>query len=259
VLAGASHWRCTEPRLSSSLTAGNMTISTSISRLAAYYTRHGYAATIHRASLAVKRAVFSNRMVIFYCDLTKQTAVPVHISSFLKVERLRSYAELSPPDLHQIINIWNKKLAHRNIRERFDQGASLWLMRSGEQLAGYGWTLKGSTIEPHYFPLAEDDVHLFDFHVFPQYRGQGMNPLLVNHILRSLAGECGGRALIEAAEWNGPQLSSLRKTPFRRMGWARKSTIFHRTIVSWDQNETVQKVGEVIERRGGASNHGKVG
>jgi ribosomal protein S18 acetylase RimI-like enzyme len=215
-----------------------MAISTSISRLAAYYTRHGFGATIGRASMAVKRAIFSNRMVIFYCDLTKQTVAPVLVSSSLKIERLRSYAELSPLDLHLIINIWNPKLAHQNIRERFEQGSSLWLMRTGEQLAGYGWTLRGGTIEPHYFPLAEDDVHLFDFHVFLQFRGQGMNPQLVNHILRSLTGECGrGRAFIEAAEWNESQLSSLRKTPFRRIALARKITIFHRTIVSWDQKD----------------------
>ena len=60
-----------------------------------------------------------------------------------------------------------------------------------------------------------------------------MNPLLVIHILRSLAREGGRRAFIEAAEWNEAQLSSLRKTPFQLMGWARKSTIFHRTIVCW--------------------------
>jgi ribosomal protein S18 acetylase RimI-like enzyme len=97
--------------------------------------------------------------------------------------------------------------------------------------------LHGGTVEPHYFPLGWDDVHLFDFHVFPQYRGQGMNPFLVTHILRSLAAEGADRAFIEAAEWNEAQLSSLAKTPFRRLGCARKSTIFGCTIVWWAENE----------------------
>jgi ribosomal protein S18 acetylase RimI-like enzyme len=122
-------------------------------------------------------------------------------------------------------------------------------MKSGGKLPGYGWTLQGGTIEPHYFPLAQDDVHLFDFHVFPQYRGQGINPFLVTHILHSMTGECGGRAFIEAAEWNEAQLSSLRKTPFRCMGWAKKSTIFHRTIVCWAQTEVVQQVQTDTQRR----------
>jgi GNAT superfamily N-acetyltransferase len=132
-------------------------------------------------------------------------------------------------------SFWNPKLAQKNMKERFRKGASLWLIKSHDRLAGYGWTLKGGTIEPHYFPVGQDDVHLFDFYVFPQYRGQGMNPLLVGEILRSLAREGAGRAFIEAAEWNQPQLSSLSKTPFRCLGWATKLTIFGRTVVRWSK------------------------
>jgi ribosomal protein S18 acetylase RimI-like enzyme len=120
--------------------------------------------------------------------------------------------------------------------ERFGLGASLWLIKSHDKLAGYGWTLEGRTVEPHFFSLGHRDVHLFDFHVFPQYRGQGMNPTLVTSILRALTAEGAGRAFIEAAEWNQAQLSSLTKTPFRRLGMARKSTLFSRTLVLWDKN-----------------------
>ena len=84
-------------------------------------------------------------------------------------------------------------------------------------------------------------MHLFDFHVFPQYRGQGVNPLLVSYILRSLAAEGQGRAFIEAAEWNQAQLASLRRTPFRRLGSARKFTLFWYTMVCWDENKTVEE------------------
>jgi ribosomal protein S18 acetylase RimI-like enzyme len=229
-----------------------MAISTSISRLTAYYKRHGFGATIRRASLAVKRALFSSRMVVFYCDLAKQTTAPVNIPSSLKVERLRNYAELNPQDLKEMTSFWNPKEAHRNIRERFEHGASLWLIKSGDKLAGYGWTLQGRTIEPYYFPLGQDDVHLFDFHVFPQYRGQGINPFLVTHILGNLATIGGGRAFIEAAEWNEAQLSSLRKTPFRRMGRARSFSVFGHTIVSWVENEPVEQTQKDTQRRDAA-------
>jgi ribosomal protein S18 acetylase RimI-like enzyme len=230
-----------------------MGIASSISRLGAYYRRNGVWGTIRRSGLSIKRALFSNRMVLFYCDLAKQTAAPATLPSSLRVERLRTYAELSRQDLQEMTSFWNPKEALRNIRERFDDGASLWLIKSGGNLAGYGWTLRGGTIEPHFYPLAQDDMHLFDFHVFPQYRGQGMNPFLVTHILGAIAGECGGRAFIEAAEWNEAQLSSLRKTPFRHMGWARKSPIFHRTVVSWAQNDAVQQVQKDTQRSARAS------
>jgi ribosomal protein S18 acetylase RimI-like enzyme len=214
-----------------------MSVSTLIVRLREYRRRHGFSGTIRRIGLAMKRELFANRMVVFYCDLAPQTLPTSTISGPLKVNRLNSEAELSQQDLEPMTSIWNPRLALRNIRERFAKGASLWLIKSGNQLAGYGWTLRGRTIEPYYFPLRPEDAHLFDFHVFSQYRGQGVNPLLVEYILRSLGIERGGRAFIEAAEWNEAQLSSLRKTPFRRLGVARSLSVFGHKFTSWTQDE----------------------
>jgi Acetyltransferase (GNAT) family len=217
-----------------------MGIADSISRVTHYYSRHGLAATIRRAGLGAKRALLSNRMVVFYCDLATPTAGPVNVPNSMKFDRLRSEAELLQHDLQDITSFWNPKQASRNIKERFAKGASLWLIRSGDKLAGYGWTLQGLTIEPYYLPLTPRDVHLFDFHVFPQYRGRGMNPLLVTYVLCNLATNCGGRAFIDAAEWNHAQLTSLQKTPFCRLGLARSFTILGHTFVSWLAKEAAE-------------------
>ena len=186
--------------------------------------------------------------MLFYCDLATLTAPRADLPSFLKVERKKSSTDLSPEDLEAMTSFWNPRVAQGNIRERFGKGASLWLIKSHDRLAGYGWTLQGRTIVPHYFPLGPDDVHLFDFYVFPQYRVQGMNPFLVTRILRSLAREGAGRALIEAAEWNRAQLSSLSRTPFRPLGRARKLTIFGRTIVFWAEKGVEQRSTKVPVR-----------
>jgi ribosomal protein S18 acetylase RimI-like enzyme len=228
-----------------------MGIASSVSRLMDYRRRHGFVATMRRVGLALRRAVFSSRMVVFYCDLGTQAAAPLNIPNSLKLDRLTSYSGLSQLDLQDMISFWNPKLAHRNIRERFEKGASLWLVRSGDKLAGYGWTLQGRTIESYYFPLAPEDVHLFDFHVFPQYRGQKINPLLVTHILHTLATMGGGRAFIEAAEWNEPQLASLQKTALRRLGLARSFTILGHTFTCWVENEIGQQLRKGVEGRDG--------
>jgi len=209
-----------------------MSFSTSISRFADYLRRNGFRATVRRIDLAAKRLLFLNRMVLFYCELSALNSPAVDLPGSLTVERKRSEAEISSQDLKNITSFWNTKLAQRNLTERFGLGASLWLIKSKATLAGYGWTLQGRTVEPHYFQLGPDDVHLFDFHVFPRFRGRGLNPALVNHILRSLDR---GRAFIEAAEWNRAQLSSLERTPFRRLGLARKITILGRTSVWWTE------------------------
>lgn len=211
-----------------------MGASSSIMRLTEYYRRHGFRAAIRRAALALKRALFASRMVVFYCDLDKSlptTAIPKPF----KIERVTSEAALSQQDLDAITSIWNPKLARQRTNERFAKGASLWLIKAEDQLAGYGWTLRGYTIEPYFFPVGPDDVHLFDFHVFAQFRGQGINPLLVISVLRNLATDSGGRAFIEAAEWNEAQLSSLRKTPFRQMGLAMSVAIGGFRLVHWDE------------------------
>ena len=213
-----------------------MAISSSISRLTAYFRRHGFVATIRRAVIAGRRALFLNRMVLLYCDLAAQSSPMTDLPNSLTVERHRTQMDVSLSDLGQISTFWNQRLSERNIQRRFELGASLWLIKSEGHLAGYGWTLRGQTVEPHYFRLGPDDVHLFDFQVFPQYRGRGLNPLLVGYILRSLAVESQGRAFIEAAEWNQRQLASLRNTPFLRLGLASKLTLSRRTIVCWSED-----------------------
>jgi hypothetical protein len=214
-----------------------MGVSTLISRFTAYYARNGFLGTVRRTGLAIRRALFSNGMVLLYCDLTKLTSPPEDLPSSLKVERKTSYTELSQQDLQEIINIWNPKQAHRNIKERFDRKASLWLIRSEDRLAGYIWTLQGDTMVPHYFPLGEDDVHFFDLYVFPKCRGRAMNWVLIAHVLHELAAAGASRAFSEVAEWNQASLSSFTMTPFRLHGWARKVTIVHHPIVCWDENK----------------------
>ena len=156
------------------------------------------------------------------------------------MERHKNQTDLSPQDLQEITSFWNPELARRKIKERFELGASLWLIKFEDNLAGYGWTLQGRTVEPHYFPLGADDVQFLDFHVFPKYRGRALDWFLMTHILHRLAAEGRARAFGEAAEWNQASLASFAMTPFRRLGWARKYTVLRRTIVCWGQDQPVE-------------------
>ena len=222
-----------------------MAISESISRLRAYHTRNGLVATFRRAGLAAKRALFSGHSVLFYCDLSSLKGPAPDLPTSLQIERKYSASELASEDLQAMTSFWNPELAARNLKERFDLGASLWFVKSHDRLAGYGWTLKGGTVEPHYFPLGADDVQFFDFHVFPKYRGRAIDWFLMSHILHALAVEGLGRAFGEAAEWNAPSLASFAMTPFRIFGRASKFTIFGRPVVRWAKPKpTFEAAGE---------------
>jgi hypothetical protein len=202
--------------------------------------------------------MFSNRTVLFYFDLMSGISWPGDLPSSIVIERKLNEAEISQSDLQEFINFWNPQIARQELEDRFNKNASLWMIKVDGNLAGYGWTLRGRTIEPHFLFLGQDDVHLFDYYIAPPYRGRGLNPMLVNQILRKLSTERPGRTFIEVAEWNHAQLSSLRKTPFRRLGSARKLTIRGRTVVCRDADRAPgQKVGNATDKPSAAANSGK--
>jgi ribosomal protein S18 acetylase RimI-like enzyme len=211
-----------------------MAIFTSVSRLAVYYRRHGLTATVRRTFLALKRALFSGHALVFYCDLSR-LAPASELPKLLKVLRKRSLNEIDPEDFQQIMSVWNPELARQRMEERFARGASLWMIKVENRLAGYGWTLQGSAIAPYYFPLAAGDVQFFDFHVFPKYRGRAIDWFLMTYVLRELSANGAARAFAEAGEWNQASLASISTTSFQRLGRVRRVTIFGRNIVSWDE------------------------
>ena len=208
-----------------------MSFSNSILRFTTYCRRHGLRAIVSRMGEAVNRVMFVNRTVLFYFDLVDETSDQAEPPPSIVIERKRNESEISATDLEEFMNFWNPQIARREMQARFKTDALLWMIKVDGKLAGYGWTLRGRTMEPHFYLLGLDDVHLFDYYVAPAYRGRGLNPLLVNQVLRQLATERLGRAFIEVAEWNRAQLSSLRKTPFHRLGCARKLTVGRQTAV----------------------------
>jgi ribosomal protein S18 acetylase RimI-like enzyme len=216
-------------------------LSHSISRVRDYYSRHGFRATVSRFVLAGKRALFSSRMIVFYCDLPVLAARPVNIPSSMRIERVTGEAELRPEDFEEITSFWNPTQARRNVKERFANGACLWLIKSEDKVAGYGWTAQGRTIAEYYFPMGPKDVQLFDFYVFPKFRGRALHWLLTAYILQALASEGAARAFADTGEWNQPQISSFRMTPFRRLGLVRSFTLFGRTFVLWADNGPVEQ------------------
>jgi len=218
-----------------------MSISSSILRFTVYFRRNGLRATARRLSLAARRALFSSRMILFYCDLSTLSSPTADLPGSLKVEQHTKQTDVSPQDMQEITSFWNPEQARRNLKERFELGASLWLIKFEGNLAGYGWTLQGRTVEPHYFPLTADDVQFLDFHVFPKYRGRALDWFLMTHILHRLTAEGRARAYGEAAEWNQASLSSFAMTPFRRLGCARKFTILRHTLVYWGAHEPIRQ------------------
>jgi GNAT superfamily N-acetyltransferase len=210
-----------------------MLFNQSISRLVQYARRHGIKQALLRTYAAFVRMASCGQTVLFYCDLQQNESARVNVLRGISFECKHGARDLDGKDYSKIVNFWNPEVTKRHIEERFQKGATLWLVRLGGNLAGFGWTLVGSTMETHYYPLTKNDVHLFDFLVFPEYRGRSLNPTLVTYILDALTAEGLTRAFIEAAIWNHPQLQSLGKTRFHFLGVARKTSRFGRDTIRW--------------------------
>jgi GNAT superfamily N-acetyltransferase len=211
-----------------------------IERFLHYLKHHGFGATMRRIGLSLQRVGTGNRFVLYSCDLGSFRPETTDDLNGGKVERKDVPGELSPQEMAEIGSNWKTTRDKRRLRERFEQGASLWLFKVEGKIAGYGWTMIGHTVERHYFPLGANDAHLFDFFVFPEFRGRRINPLLVNCILKQLALENKPRAFIEAAVWNRPQLSSLGRTPFKPIGKAWKCCVFGRVLVVWSRTDMIR-------------------
>lgn len=212
-----------------------------IDRVIRFYVQHGLWATLRRVAVSARRALFANRMVLFYCDLPVPPFSWHHGSISPAVDEKCKWADLTADELRELTADWSPQIMRQKLTERFSRGAHLWLVKVEGSLAGFGWTLRGDTIEPHYYILGAHDVHLFDFHVFTDFRGRGINPYLVSHILRCLALNNQRRAFIEVAAWNQPQLLSLRKTPFRPLASAMKWSFAGRTLVYWSRTPKSDK------------------
>lgn len=226
-----------------------MSVASYFSRLTEYYRRHGLRATISRARIAAQRSFFQGRMIVFYCDLCDRGLRPVSIPKTFAVKRVDALEELRPEHFREITSFWNPKLAEQNVRERFEKGASLWLVEAEDLIAGYGWTLRGQAIEPYYFPLGPDDVQLFDFYVFPKFRGRALHWLLTGHILHTLRGEGASRAFADTGEWNQAQLASFKMTAFRTLGFVRTYKVFGHLLTSWTFNTPPDTARTVAPRR----------
>ena len=96
----------------------------------------------------------------------------------------------------------------------------LWLVKVSGVLAGYIWTIRGATINPDVRTLTHDEVSFFDNMIFENFRGRGINPILINYVLSEMQKQKCVRAFIGTKVTNVSEIKSLEKNGFSQM-WNR--------------------------------------
>ena len=140
------------------------------------------------------------------------------LSTMAEVERLnlelRSYPQLLPDDPHRLRAL----------------GALFWVGRVGGQLAALGASRRGAPMGHYFFPLMNNCVVLSHFATVPQFRGRGLYPALLVHILHQLAGTQIEYFVIECSDWNVGSQRGIERAGFRHIGYGK---VTRRSRLSW--------------------------
>lgn len=203
-------------------------------RFVRYYKSKGLTRTICRSVQKLRESVFRSPQVLFYADLTKMIGEGFILPANFTIECYESEEGIPKQDHSVILDRVCEKVMRYHMKERFSKGASLWLVKVHGTLAGYIWTIKGTTVEPHFYPLMVDDVHFFNDLIFEEFRGRSINSVLINYVLSELKKKGLVRAFIETTLTNSSEIRSLAKTNFRKYGLAKKHFVWrYRHSTTW--------------------------
>jgi len=206
-----------------------------LTRFIRYYRRRGVGSTIRRAFEKTGELLSQKPEILLFVDLVTRGRKRCILPDNFTIDCLGSKEEISRQDLNALFEHVGEKIVSYHMKERFRKGACLWLVKVDGSPAGYIWSVNGRTIRPHYFPLADKDVHLFDNFIFEELRGRRINPVLVNFVLGELQSKGLVRAFIETNVTNAREIRSLAKTDFQKFGLGRKYHIGERSLVIWSK------------------------
>ena len=85
----------------------------------------------------------------------------------------------------------------------------------------------------HFFPLLDNEALIYAAEVFPEYRGQGIMPILMNQTILELVRKGIERIYVECKVWNHASYRGISKTCAIELGTARAIRMRSRTIVVW--------------------------
>lgn len=209
-------------------------------RFIRYYKRHGLLQTIERIIEKSLQALFKNDYIVFYYDLLLFDEHEAQKPPNITIESITKENKIEKEDLNGLIEHIGEEITLIELKERFAKLAVLWMIKVDGKLAGYVWSIGKSTYKcpgPHYFPLCDNDVYLFDGSVLPQYRGRNLFPLLLKHVLYGVKKLGFIRVIFDAHEWNVSVHKSFSKVGMKKLGVVRKYRFWGRNFLLWKNSE----------------------
>jgi hypothetical protein len=98
------------------------------------------------------------------------------------------------------------------------RGWRLWMGTRDKQLAVYAWTRSGKECQDFFFPTGSNSVLVWYTETSAGQRGLGLQPLILDHIVRILDCEGIECAYIACAKYNYASRLGIEKANFRLIG-----------------------------------------
>jgi hypothetical protein len=101
-----------------------------------------------------------------------------------------------------------------DIDREFANGGVFWIAYIGEHFAACQWSIRGRFLRRWYVNLGPNDLVIYGAVTFNAFRGRGIHPAMIRHIIESEATD-DVDVYCDAAEWNVVAKRNIEKSGFR--------------------------------------------
>ena len=192
---------------------------------------------VKRIPTKLRWTIFRKRDILYVCELSRLDSQSGVLPENVFVEKRGSVEQIEDDELKAICGDQNRGIFTEQLKDRFSKNSVVWLIKYEGKTAGMFWTITGTTIEPHYFCLTENDAHLYNGEILSGFRGRGLFSSLANYILYQLKKEGFSRVYIETNLANTAAIRAFERIHAQRIGTARKYRIFGRNITIWNKED----------------------
>ena len=213
------------------------------SRLYSSYRKHGAINLARVLGIRIWRNLFQSAEYIFVIlcnDLVENTEGNLQD---LEVKLYLAIEDLPEKDLE----IWSMHKEGMQpvlafLEKFFSRGAVLRIFYKQGAMVGYMWSAKKGLNGFHFFPLLDNEAVLYAAEVFPEFRGKGVWPIMIDLTAQGLGREGIERVYLGCKVWNHSSYRGITKTSAIELGRVSEIRMRGRAIVVWrDVESSAQK------------------
>jgi hypothetical protein len=130
----------------------------------------------------------------------------------------------------------------RQVDSQFLKGCELWLGRIEGAVEGVCWSRSHTLRSDYFVPLKETDANILSCFVFPECRGKGIYPAMLETMVSLLFAQDQIRNVyIDCKSWNIASIHGIQKAGFILIGKAVRMVLFGKAWIIWSQCKQISQ------------------